>query len=45
MVIMNTVRRVLPVPIPEERSSMAVEGLRNKRSKSEAGKGFPKGET
>jgi hypothetical protein len=42
MVIMNEVRRVLSVPIPEEKSSTAVEGLRNKRSKSEAGKGFPK---
>jgi hypothetical protein len=44
MVIMNEVRRVLPVSIPEEKSSMAVEGLRNRRSKSEAGKCFPKGE-
>jgi hypothetical protein len=45
MVIMNEVRRVLPVPIPEEKSSMAVEGLRKGRSKSETGKSFPKGET
>jgi hypothetical protein len=45
MVIMNEVRRVLPVSIPEEKSSMAVEGLRNERSKSEAEKGFPKRET
>jgi len=45
MVIMNDVWRVLPVSIPEEKSSMAVEGLRNGRSKSEAGKSFPKGET
>jgi len=44
MVIMNEVRRVLPVSIPEEKSLMAVEGLRNGRSKSEAGKGFPERE-
>jgi len=45
MVIMNDVRRVLSVSIPEEKSSMAVEGLRNGRLKSEAGKGSPKRET
>jgi hypothetical protein len=45
MVIMNEVRRVLPASIPEEKSSMAVKGLRNGRSKSEAGKGFPRRET
>ena len=45
MVIMNGVRRVLPVSLPEEKRSMAVEGLSNGRSKSEAGKGFPKKET
>jgi hypothetical protein len=45
MVIMNEVRRVLPVSIPEEKSSMAMGELRNGRSKSEAGKGFAKRET
>jgi len=45
MVIMNELRRVLSISIPEEKSSMAVEGLRNGRSKKEAGKDFPKGET
>ena len=45
MVIMNVVRRVLSVLIPLEKSSMAVEGLRNGRSKSEAEEGFPKRET
>jgi len=45
MVIMNDVRRVLSVSIPEEKSSMAVEGLRNGRPKSEAEKGFAKRET
>ncbi len=45
MVIMNEVWKVLSVSISEEKSSMAVEGLRNGRSKSEAGKGFPKRET
>jgi hypothetical protein len=44
MVIMNEVRRVLTVSIPEEKSSPAVEGLRNGWSKSEAGKCFPKRE-
>jgi len=44
MVIMNGVRRALRVLILEEKSSMGVEGSRNKRSKSEAGKGFPKRE-
>jgi hypothetical protein len=44
MVIMNDVWRVLPVSIPDEKSSMAVEGLRNGRSKSEVGKGFPERE-
>lgn len=44
VIMMNEVWRVLPVSIPEEKSSMAVEGLRNGRSKSEAGKGFPKRE-
>lgn len=44
MAIMNEVRRVLSISIPEEKSSKAVEGLRNRRSKSEAGKGFPKRE-
>jgi hypothetical protein len=45
MVIMNEVRRVLSVLIPEEKSSMAAEGLRNGRPKSEAEKGFPRRET
>jgi hypothetical protein len=40
MVIMDEVRRVLPVLIPEEKSSMGVAGLRNVRSRSEAGKGI-----
>jgi hypothetical protein len=44
MVIINAVRRVLLVSIPGEKSSMAVEGLRNGWSKSEVGKGFPKRE-
>jgi hypothetical protein len=44
MVIMNEVRRVLPVSIPEEMNSMAVKGSRNGRSKSEAGKSFPERE-
>jgi hypothetical protein len=44
MVIMNEVRRILLVRILEKKSSMAVEGLINGRSKSEAGKGFPRRE-
>jgi len=45
MAIMNEVRRVLPVSIPEEKRSMAVEGLSNGWSVSKTGKSFPKKET
>jgi hypothetical protein len=45
MIIMNEVRRVLPVSIPEEKVSMIGAGLRNWWSKSEADKGSPKRET
>jgi hypothetical protein len=38
MVITNEVRRVLSVSIPEEKISLAVEGFRNGRSKSEEGR-------